>query len=864
MTDPDVRDTWEIPKHLVRAEWNDATLKDILATVKEELGLPNAAELTADLHSLLVYETNQHFLAHQDSEKDDSMVGTLVVTLPSSYTGGELMVGHNEEWKAYRGSKTALSLVAFYADCRHEVLRVTSGYRITLTYNLLLHGDTSRPEGDDGTVAELADLLREHFSTPVPRYYRGPAADPPNRLVYLLDHEYTPRGLNWRRLKGADASRVALLRTAADKAGCEAVLALADIKTTHSAFQDDDDGYGYRRRGWDDDYDEDDDEYSDGASDSGEYDIQELVDSEVTLTHWTGPDGTRLEEISLYVDGDEVCASTQTGDLTPYSSEYEGYMGNWGNTLDRWYHRAAVVVWPRDQAFANRAETSPAWALDELAAMASAGDVPGAQAAAATLEPFWDGALRTRTPEGRGRVSGFFGKALRAADAVADAETAAMLLRPFRIENLTDAYVGLVRKDRRPDTVSGGRRTCCGRGSAESSQPGHTAAGQERPQWVADWLPGLCEGLHATGSAGAVAAQRLLDLAWEWLGKDIGTGLASSSPSHRDEKLGDLGRPLASVLTAAAAIGAASTRDTVSGYIREAQDAVTALEMSALRAAAELSPGRHARRRWLRRPGRRLRGTAPRPARPPAARARRLVDRTTRGRLHVRLVRHPPRVRRRQEPAHLRVAARQGAQAARPLPDRRRRTARHPRDQAARQTLHARPDQDRRALRPRAGSPDQGRNRSGVARGTVESRRLTGKSPNGPGGPPSRHSCSGQVGKSRILTPIESAMRVRSPGSLVTTGAWWRTAVTMTIASTTSAVPEAAQATPAARPVRWSSGRMSQALSTREIWCWGPPRQAWARTTTGTSGRIRALVSSSCRARKSGLCRSAASSAPVS
>ncbi len=59
LTDPDVRDTWEIPRHLVRAAWNEATLKVILATVKEELGLPNAAELTADLHSLLVYETNQ-------------------------------------------------------------------------------------------------------------------------------------------------------------------------------------------------------------------------------------------------------------------------------------------------------------------------------------------------------------------------------------------------------------------------------------------------------------------------------------------------------------------------------------------------------------------------------------------------------------------------------------------------------------------------------------------------------------------------------------------------------------------------------------------------------------------------------------
>ena len=586
LTDPDVRDTWEIPKRLVRAEWNDAALTNVLATVKEELGLPNAAELTADLHSLLVYEPNQFFLVHQDSEKDDSMVGTLVVTLPSSYAGGELMVGHNEEWKAYRGSKTALSLVAFYADCRHEVLRVTSGYRITLTYNLLLYGDTSRPEGDDGTVAELAGLLCEHFSTAVPRYYGGPASDPPNRLVYLLDHEYTPRGLNWRRLKGADASRVALLRAAAGKAGCESVLALADVKTTHSAFAADE---GYGCQDWYDEYDEDDDEYSGGASGSGdEYDVQELIDSEVTLTHWTGPEGTRLEETSLSVDGDEVCASTPTGDLSPYSSEYEGYMGNWGNTLDRWYHRAAVAVWPRDQAFANRAETSPAWALDELAAMASAGDVPGARAAAATLAPFWDSTVRGRTPGEGGRTSGLFDKALRAADAVADAESSATLLRPFRIENLTDAQVKSFAK------IADGYgqqwtaellRTWFG-----GDQPTWAyGGGHERPQWVADSLPGLCEGLHAAGSAGRLAAQRLVDLSWEWIGKDIGSGLASSSPSYRDEKLGSLGKPLASVLTAAAAIGAAGMRDMVTDYIREQGDAVTALEMSALRAATDLS-----------------------------------------------------------------------------------------------------------------------------------------------------------------------------------------------------------------------------------------------------------------------------------
>jgi hypothetical protein len=585
LTDPGVRDTWEIPRDLVRAEWGGGGLEDVLGAVKDELGLPHAATLTADLHSFLVYQPDQFFLAHQDSEKDDSMIGTLVVTLPSSYAGGELVVGHNEESYTYQGSRAALSLVAFYADCRHEVLKVTSGYRITLTYNLLLHGNTSRADGDAGTVDELTDLLREHFSTAVPGYYGRPAIDPdpPNRLVYLLDHEYTPRGLDWGRLKGADASRVALLRTAADQAGCEAVLALADIRTSHGALPADK-GYGYRTRGWYDDY-----EYSGGASDRDrEYDIKELIDSEVTLTQWTGPDGTGLEETSLYVSGDEVCASTSSGDLTPYSSEYEGYMGNWGNTLDRWYHRAAVVVWPRDQAFANRAETSPAWALDELAAMASAGDATGARAAAATLAPFWDSALRSRAPGADPNAAGLFGPALRAADVVADAAAAAMLLHPFGIEDLTDAYADTF------GTIAGRYGD---RWTAEllrtwfgADQPGWAyRGGLERPRWVADRLPALCAGLHATGRAGEVAAQRLVDLVWEWLGQDIGSGLASSPPSYRDRKLADLGGPLASVLLAAAATGAASTRGSLSGYVLGRGDVVTTLEMSALRAAAKVA-----------------------------------------------------------------------------------------------------------------------------------------------------------------------------------------------------------------------------------------------------------------------------------
>ncbi|HEV2372890.1 MAG TPA: 2OG-Fe(II) oxygenase, partial [Streptosporangiaceae bacterium] len=225
LTDPEVRDTWEVPKNLVRIEWN-GVLATVLSTVREQLGLASCCQLAADFHSMLVYEPGQFFAPHQDSEKDDTMIGSLVVVLPSAHTGGQLVVEHAGAAKTYRGSKSAISLVAFYADCRHEVRPVKSGYRVTLTYNLLVSGDTGRPAvGDDATVGELARCLTEHFTIRVTNPYSDAEADPPNRLVYLLDREYTARGLSWSRLKGTDASRASLLRAAADSSGCESVLA---------------------------------------------------------------------------------------------------------------------------------------------------------------------------------------------------------------------------------------------------------------------------------------------------------------------------------------------------------------------------------------------------------------------------------------------------------------------------------------------------------------------------------------------------------------------------------------------------------------------------------------------------------------
>src|SRR5258708_4836953 len=84
LTDPQVRDTWEVPKNLVSIGWDKAARESVLADVREGLGLPWNGELDIDFHSMLGYETGQFFVTHQDSEKDHSMIGTLVVTLPSA------------------------------------------------------------------------------------------------------------------------------------------------------------------------------------------------------------------------------------------------------------------------------------------------------------------------------------------------------------------------------------------------------------------------------------------------------------------------------------------------------------------------------------------------------------------------------------------------------------------------------------------------------------------------------------------------------------------------------------------------------------------------------------------------------------
>ncbi|EWG41439.1 hypothetical protein FVEG_03561 [Fusarium verticillioides 7600] len=114
------------------------TINQVLAqaSVTDARGLG----VKAELYKLNVYSgPSGKFKPHVDTPRSDRQMGSLVVSLPVEHKGGQLAVRHGGseiifDWSPK--SAEAIQWAAFFSDCEHEVLQVTEGHRVTLTYNL--------------------------------------------------------------------------------------------------------------------------------------------------------------------------------------------------------------------------------------------------------------------------------------------------------------------------------------------------------------------------------------------------------------------------------------------------------------------------------------------------------------------------------------------------------------------------------------------------------------------------------------------------------------------------------------------------------------------------------------------------------
>ena len=325
LIDTSVRDCWQIDTARIRlggSVWTD-TFRGILDTVAKGLGCP-AGRLDAKLYKLLIYEPGGFFSAHRDTEKADGMIATLSITLPAAGTGGELVVRHRDrevsiDMNARESSE--LAFAAFYADCAHETRPIREGCRLSLVFNLCLGPDDTetprQPPDYTGRVREIVDHLiawrdGEHG---------------PDKLVWLLEHDYSEAGLSFDALKNADAALAGVLTSAAELADCELHAAIVHIEEEGSV--------SYVGGKYFDNFEE--------------YDavMDEVVDGRHWLDGWVGRDGCRPEFGELSVNPGELFPDGALDDAEPDEQWVNEASGNEGVTMERAYRHAALVIWPR-------------------------------------------------------------------------------------------------------------------------------------------------------------------------------------------------------------------------------------------------------------------------------------------------------------------------------------------------------------------------------------------------------------------------------------------------------------------------------------------------------------------------------------
>lgn len=124
----------------------------ILKEIQQELVPHDPNPISAELYTVNVYGDGGHFAPHKDTPRGKDMFGTLVVCLPSRFRAGNLVLSHRGvvqscDWgSAVEKQETPNQLhwAAFFGDVDHQIERIWSGARVTLTY-LLRRGESGAP-----------------------------------------------------------------------------------------------------------------------------------------------------------------------------------------------------------------------------------------------------------------------------------------------------------------------------------------------------------------------------------------------------------------------------------------------------------------------------------------------------------------------------------------------------------------------------------------------------------------------------------------------------------------------------------------------------------------------------------------------
>ena len=325
MVDRDVRRTWQVDSAKVRIggrHW-EKTLAELVADVA--LGLGVSGPVAADFYKLLVYDAGSFFVDHRDTEKVPGMFATMVLVLPSAHGGGELVVRHagrEVTLDLHPEDPSEIGFAAFYADCVHEVRPVTTGFRLTLVYNLRFV-DRSRPlkapdyRAEQARVAERAAELGECGG-------RAGQADPaPGACLHA-------GGAVVRRAQGRRCGRGVRAGQGRRRGGLRSPSrpGVDRGERQRRAYR------LLRPSRWGRDEDDE------------EFEVAEVFDRALILSEWRRPDGGEAGFDDFPFSEDELCPPDAFEDLEPDEEHFHEATGNEGASFERTYRRAGFVLWP--------------------------------------------------------------------------------------------------------------------------------------------------------------------------------------------------------------------------------------------------------------------------------------------------------------------------------------------------------------------------------------------------------------------------------------------------------------------------------------------------------------------------------------
>ncbi|KAK1994374.1 2OG-Fe(II) oxygenase superfamily protein [Colletotrichum falcatum] len=329
-------------------------LQRICAIVAGDMGIRSS--VNAELYKLLVYEKGAMFKAHTDSEKCPGMFGTLVICLPSPHEGGDVVVKHAGKTKTFKTSKVEQSFACWYSDVQHEVLPVTHGYRVVLTYNLTIDQAAARPSA--GFLRSDTRMLRHTLR----RWLRtGAESEDVSHVYYGLDHEYTEANVSLKALKGRDLAVVQTLQELASELEFDVLLALTEKMEMGSAEPH---GYDPRygtykpsRRQREED-------------EMAPHEIDHVFDTKFTVEVLVDLSGRPITR-NIPLDKYRCLQADSFFEGVSRKEEFEGFTGNSGATATHWYCVTAALIIRRDSInqFLGESLNLDSWNSNESVAL---------------------------------------------------------------------------------------------------------------------------------------------------------------------------------------------------------------------------------------------------------------------------------------------------------------------------------------------------------------------------------------------------------------------------------------------------------------------------------------------------------------